>query len=180
MTDEQMLTLLRFDADKGLKQIMSAYSGLAYSIAASILPDSEDRHEAVNDAFYKVWRARDDIDLSRAGLKSYVAMVTRSCCLNKLKSMKQYEPLPDSETDLGIDVDFGSDESARVNEGIIRECVSSMPSPDREVFISRYYYEKPVADIARELGLKERRVEYILQKGKRRLKKALLKGGILL
>ncbi len=168
MTDEQMLTLLRFDADKGLEQIMSAYSGLAYSIAASILPDSE------------VWRAREDIDLSRAGLKSYVAMVTRSCCLNKLKSMKQYEPLPDSETDLGIDVDFGSGESARVNERIIKECVGSMPSPDREVFISRYYYEKPVADIARELGLKERRVNYILQKGKRRLRKALLKGGILL
>ena len=39
---------------------------------------------------------------------------------------------------------------------------------------------KPVADIARELGLKERRVNYILQKGKRRLRKALLKGGILL
>ena len=180
MTDEQMLTLLRFDADKGLEQIMSAYSGLAFSIAAGILADSEDRREAVNDTFLKVWRAREDIDLSRAGLKGYVAMVARSCALSKLKSLKQYEPLPENEADLGIDVDFGSDEAARVNEQIIKECVSSMPSPDREVFISRYYYEKPVADIARELGLKERHVNYILSKGKRRLRKALLKGGILL
>ena len=180
MTDEQMLDLLRRDGDEGLKHIMSAYSGLAFSIAAGILSSSEDRNEAVNDTFYKVWRAREDIDLTRASLKGYVAMVARSCSLNKLKSLSQYEPLPEDELDLGIDVDFGNDEAARVNEGIIRECVSSMPSPDREVFISRYYYEKPISVIAQALGLKERRVEYILQKGKRRLRTAFIKGGILL
>ena len=120
MTDEQMLDLLRLDGDEGLKRIMSAYSRLAYSIAAEILADNEDRNEAVNDAFYKVWRARDDIDLSRASLKGYVAMVVRSCSLNKLKSLKHYEPLPENELDLGIDVDFSSDEAARVNERIIR------------------------------------------------------------
>ena len=107
-------------------------------------------------------------------------MAARSCALNKLKSLKHYEPLPENEADLGIDVDFDSSESAKINEDIIRECVSSMPSPDREIFISRYYYEKPVAVIASEQGLKVRRVEYILSKGKRRLRKALLKGGILL
>ena len=180
MNEKEMLDLLGVDADKGLKCIMSAYSGLAYSIAAGILADSEDRHEAVNDTFYKIWKAREDIDLSRASLKGYIAMVARSCSLNKLKTLKQYEPLPENEADLGIDVDFSSENSARANEEIIRECVSSMPQPDREVFISRYYYEKPIAQIAQELGLKERRVEYILQKGKRRLRKALLKGGILL
>ena len=180
MTDRDMLELLRSDGDEGLKRVMSAYSGLVYSIAAGILSDNEDRREAVSDTFYKVWRAREDIDLSRASLKGYIAMAARSCALNKLKSLKQYEPLPENEADLGIDVDFDSDESAKINEDIIRECVSSMPSPDREIFISRYYYEKPVAVIAREQGLKERRVEYILSKGKRRLRKALLKGGILL
>lgn len=180
MTDEQMLQLLRSDADEGLRRIMSAYSALAYSIAAGFLADGEDRREAVNDTFYKVWRAREDIDLSRASLKGYVAMVARSCALNKLKSLKHYEPLPENEADLGIDVDFSSEDAAKVNEEIIRRCVSSMPSPDREIFISRYYYEKPAADIARELGLSERRVNYILSKGKRRLRKALLKGGILL
>ena len=109
MTDEQMLDLLRRDGDEGLKHIMSAYSGLAFSIAAGILSSSEDRNEAVNDTFYKVWRAREDIDLTRASLKGYVAMVARSCSLNKLKSLSQYEPLPEDELDLGIDVDFGND-----------------------------------------------------------------------
>ena len=66
------------------------------------------------------------------------------------------------------------------SEKIIAECISAMPSPDREIFISRFYFEKPISEIARELGLSERRVEYILAKDKRRLRKALIKGGILL
>ena len=180
MTDREMLELLRNDGDEGLKRIMSAYSGLVNSIAAGILRDNEDRREAVSDTFCKIWRTREEIDLSRASLKGYIAMAARSCALNKLKSLKQYEPLPENEADLGVDADFSSAESARVNEEIIRECVSSMPSPDREIFISRYYYEKPIAVIAAEQGLRERRVEYILSKGKRRLRKALIKGGILL
>ena len=180
MTDEKLLALLRFDEDEGLKEMMSAYSRLVYSIAANVLSSDEDRKEAVNDTFYKVWRARNDIDLERASLKSYVSMVARSCALSKLKSLKQYEPLPENELDLGIDADFSSDSAARQNESIIRECVSRMPMPDREVFISRYYFEKPISVIALELGLKERRVEYILQKGRRRLRMALIKGGILL
>ena len=180
MTDEELLGLLRSDSEEGLRRVMSAYSGLVYSIAAGVLSSEEDRRETVNDTFYKVWRAREDIDLERASLKSYVAMVARSCSLSKLKSLKQYEPLPDNEADLGIDVDFTTEQSAKINERIIAECVSAMPSPDREIFIARFYYEKPVAVIAQELGLSERRVEYILSKDKRRLRKALIKGGILL
>ncbi|MBR6874143.1 MAG: sigma-70 family RNA polymerase sigma factor [Ruminococcus sp.] len=180
MTDEKLLQILLTDSENGLELVMSAYSKLAYSIAAGILASEEDRREVVNDTFYKVWRARQDIDLDRASLKSYVAMVARSCSLSKLKTLHRYEPLPDNEADLGIDVDFTSDEAARTNERIIARCVSAMPSPDREIFIGRYYFEKPVAVIAQELGLSERRVEYILSKDKRRLRKALIKGGILL
>ncbi len=180
MTDEKMLLLMCSGDEEGLKYAMSAYSRLVYSIAAGILSSEEDRAEVVNDTFYKVWRARRDIDLNRASLKAYIAMVARSCALSKLRQVRQCEPLPDNESDLGIDVDFSSDESARLNEKIIAECISGMPSPEREIFISRYYFEKPIAEIARELGLKEKRVEYLLYKGRRRLRTALIKGGILL
>ena len=180
MTDEQLLGLLRSDRETGLQAVMSAYSGLVYSVAAGILAGEEDRREVVNDTFYKVWRLRDEIALSRAGLKSYVAMVARSCSLDKLKTLRPHEPLSDNEADLGIDVDFEDERSAKINEKIIAECISAMPSPDREIFISRFYFEKPISEIARELGLSERRVEYILAKDKRRLRKALIKGGILL
>lgn len=180
MTDQELLVLLRSDREKGLQAVMSAYSRLVYSIVSGILTSEEDRGEAVNDTFYKVWRLREEIDLSRAGLKGYVSMVARTCALDKLKRLKVYEPLSDNEADLGIDVDFEDDRSAKANERIIAECISAMPSPDREIFISRFYFEKPISEIAREVGLSVRRVEYILEKDKRRLRRALIKGGILL
>ena len=51
---------------------------------------------------------------------------------------------------------------------------------DKEVFIDRYYFNMPVKDIAKREGLKEKKVENILFRGKKKLKEALLKGGILL
>lgn len=180
MTDDNMLELMRSGDEKGLEYVMSAYSRLAQAIAAGILSDEQDCKEAVSDAFYKIWRNRMEIDLSRASLKNYVAMVTRSCALNKLKTLKQYEPLPDDERDLGIEADFSNELAAKHNERIIAQCIREMPSPDREIFISRYYFAKPIPVIAREHKMKEKRVEYLLSKNKRRLRTALIKGGILL
>ena len=180
MTDEVMVRLMQQNDERGLEYTMSAYSRLAHSIAAGILGDEQDRREAVSDACYKIWRTRMEIDLSRASLKGYVSMVTRSCALNKLKSVKSFEPLPDDERDLGIEVDVTDELNARHNERVIAECIRSMPSPDREIFISRYYYSKPIPEIAREQGMKPGRVEKLLSKNRRRLRAALLEGGILL
>lgn len=180
MTDEEMLRLMQMDDERGLEGAVSAYSRLAHSVAAGILKNEQDCSEAVSDAFYKVWRTRMEIDLSRASLKGYISMVTRSCALTKLRSVQSFEPLPDDERDLGIEVDFTDSLAARHNERLIARCIREMPSPDREVFISRYYYSKPIAEIARQQGLRPRRVEQLLAKGRRRLRSALTKGGILL
>ncbi len=180
MSDEEILRLMQSEDEKGLEELMKTYSRLAEAIAAGFLKSEEDRQEAVSDTFYKIWRTRMEIDLSRAGLKSYVSMVARSCSINKLKTIQSFEPLPDDERDLGIEVDLTNDLAAKHNEKVIASCIRGMPSPDREIFISRYYYAKPIPVIAKEHDMKEKRVEYILSKNKRRLRKALMKGGILL
>ena len=77
---------------------------------------------------------------------------------------------------------YGAENQAArsINLDIIKSCVRAMPSPDREIFIDRYYYEMSVKEIALRRGVKEKKVWNILARRKEALKKALIKGGIML
>ena len=63
---------------------------------------------------------------------------------------------------------------------VIAKCVSSMSSPAREIFIDRYYFKMSVKTIAERYDLKPKKVENTLAREKKRLKAALLKGGIII
>ena len=180
MTDEKILALLRADDEKGLTAAMSRYSRLVASVAAGMLSSKEDIEEVASDTFYKVWNSRQSIDTEKGSLKNYICMIARSCTLNKLRTLSVTEPLPDDERDLGIEVDFTHESAAEHNRKIIAECIRSLPSPDREIFIERFYYSLSLTEIARRNGVTVRRVEYIIHRSKSRLRGALMKGGILL
>lgn len=180
MTDDKITALMRSDDERGLTAAMSRYSRLVSSIAAGMLSTEEDVEEVISDTFYKVWDNRAEIDTEKGSLKNYICMVARGCTLNKLRSLDITEPLPDDERDLGIDVDFSSEYAARHNREVIAKCIRGLPSPDREVFIYRFYYSMTVAETAARTGLTPKRVEAVIGRTKRRLRDALEKGGILL
>lgn len=180
MTDEKILALMREGNEQGLAAAMSKYQRLVESIAGVMLEAKEDIEEVAADTFYKLWQNSADIDLSRSSLKNYVCMVGRSITINKLRTLSQTERLPDEERDLGIEVDFETPDAAEHNKEIITACVRKMPSPEREIFLYRYYYSMPVSLISEKLGIEGRKVEYILHHCKRKLRNALTKGGILL
>lgn len=180
MTDEKILVLMCEGKEEGLTAAMSKYHRLVDSISSVMLELKEDREEVAADTFYKVWTHCREIDLKKGSLKNYICMVGRSLTVNKLRELSQAEALPDEERDLGIEADFSDENSAEQNRRVITECIRSLPSPDREIFVYRYYYNMPIPLIAEKSGLEERRVEYILHRCKRSLREALTKGGILL
>ena len=59
--------LLRRDPERALSQILSAYSGLVYHVAAAILgrASHEEIEECVSDAFLAVYNNRDHLDFSQ-------------------------------------------------------------------------------------------------------------------
>lgn len=183
MTDEEILTLMQQNHDTALDELMEKYKALVSFIVSQSVRSTADAEEAVQDTFYKVWRNRHSIDIKRRSLKGYVSMVAKSCAEDKRRSLSHYlaqEDISDKENDLGVDIDY-TDEAAKVeNMRIIAECIRAMPSPDREVFIERYYFRMPVKEIADRHGLRPKKVENILARRKKRLGKELIARGIIL
>lgn len=180
MTDEKLLDMMRRNDEGALKALMDKYKKLVEYIAARMLSSESDREETVMDTFYKVWAHRGQIDLSRMSLKNYVSMTAAGCTVDKLRRITKGEPVDPLEDDLELELDLENEAARSINLDIIKCCVQAMPSPDREIFIDRYYFEMSVKEIAFRRGVKEKKVWNILSRRKAALKKALIKGGIIL
>ncbi len=180
MEDAQLLELLETDSDEALGIVKSRYSALVKLVVSQIVSDAEDCEEAVSDTFIKLWRTRKSIDLGLSSLKTYICTVARSCALNKLRGKKVCEPIPENENDLGVEIDYTGEAAKSINRRIVAECISALPQPDKNIFIYRYYYNMQIKAIAEKTDTDQRRVEYILSRGRERLKDALLKGGVIL
>ncbi|MBR1765064.1 MAG: sigma-70 family RNA polymerase sigma factor [Ruminococcus sp.] len=180
MDDKELLSLLQSDDNKGLKILMQKYEKLAGYVVSRLLSDPSDIEEAVSDTFLRIWQGRGRIDLSRSSLKSYVCMVASGCAVDKLRRTDRAEREDIDDCDIGVDVSYEDEAARSINMKVIAHCVSTMRHPDREVFIERYYHKLAVKEIAQRHGLSPKKVENILYRGKKTLKKALLKGGIIL
>lgn len=180
MTDEELLGRMRADDQKAFETVMSKYRRYVEYIAGRMINTESDREEAVMDTFYKVWNKRNEIDLNKMSLKSYISMTASSCTVDKLRRITKGAPVDPIEDDLELELDLEDETARKINLDIIKKVVQAMPSPDREIFIDRYYFELDVKEIARRRNVAEKKVWNILSRRKDKLRKELIKGGVTL
>ena len=180
MTDEELLGRMRADDQKAFETVMNKYRRYVEYIAGRMINTPSDREEAVMDTFYKVWDKRNVIDLNKMSLKSYISMTASSCTVDKLRRMTKGAPVDPIEDDLELELDLEDETARKINLDIIKKVVQAMPSPDREIFIDRYYFELDVNEIAKRRNVAEKKVWNILSRRKDKLRKELIKGGVTL
>ena len=180
MTDEELLGRMRADDQKAFETVMNKYRRYVEYIAGRMINTPSDIEEAVMDTFYKVWDKRNEIDLNKMSLKSYISMTASSCTVDKLRRMTKGAPVDPIEDDLELELDLEDETARKINLDIIKKVVQAMPSPDREIFIDRYYFELDVKEIAKRRNVAEKKVWNILSRRKDKLRKELIKGGVTL
>ncbi len=180
MTDEELLGRMRADDQKAFETVMQKYRRYVEYIAGRMINTESDREETVMDTFYKVWNKRNEIDLNKMSLKSYISMTASSCTVDKLRRITKGAPVDPIEDDLQLELDLEDETARKINLDIIKKVVQAMPSPDREIFIDRYYFELDVKEIAKRRNVAEKKVWNILSRRKAKLRKELIKGGVTL
>ena len=75
--------------------------------------------------------------------------------------------------------DEGNDDGERIRE-VINGFLRSLPDEKRRIFIRRYWYLSPIAEIAESFNVSEGKVKMILMRARKELKKTLEKEGVYL
>lgn len=179
MTDKELLKKLKKDKNSGLSVAIELYSGLLYKIAAAvILPvgTREDVEECVSDSFLSFYGEIDKLDLEKASIKSYLALITRRRAIDfyrRLRPTKEHHDEGGEEFDLPS-ADFTLSVERKQ---LLFSAVKNLGEPDTTIITRKYLLGETASQIGRELGMSEAAVQKRLERSREKLKAEL--GGVL-
>ena len=177
MVDTQLVYALQIRQNGAMEQFQTAYTPLLRYIIAPILPDERDREECLSDVLLQVWDSISTFDPKKAALTTWLTHLTRNAALNRRRANERRreggsidETMPDAAD--GPEQAFLKAETAQV----LWAAVGRLGRRDRELFLRKYYYYQPTAQIAAESGLTLRAVEGKLYRIRKHLREEL--GGV--
>ena len=162
-------------SEQALAETRTKYDRLCMKIANGILCNQQDSEECVSTSYMKLWNT---IPPTRPNtLKGYLCAIVRNTALTLYAKLSRYnceeleECIPDSKT---VENSYESKELG----SLINEYIGSLTKKNRAVFVSRYYFNMSIAEIADGIGLSESAVKTRLSRIRAGLKEFLEERGV--
>lgn len=164
MTDSLILELFWARSERAIEESQHSYGPYCYRIASRILNDPLDSEESVNDTWFSAWNA---IPPARPlNLKSFFGALTRHISIHRLqKRMAEKRGNGEvvaviDEFDECIPARMNTEEAVEMKELIraFNAFLATLPETERNLFMARYWYGLPIAEIADKFGLRQNTV----------------------
>lgn len=185
MNDEQIVKLYMERSEKAVSETYDKYSAYCNSISFSILQNSEDAEECVNDTFQKAW---ESIPPNKPNnLKAFLGKIARNTALNRLKhnnTQKRGSGQIDmllSELEECIPDKFSVENEiySKQLSQVINDFLEGLKAEKRKIFVSRYWYNRSIKEISEQYNISEEKIKSILFRIRKQLKSHLEKEGMI-
>ena len=183
MSSPLLLQQLKDGNEKTFKQIMKSYLPRLYSFVNIYIVDKEVTEEIMQDTFMALWNQRRDLD-DETCLITYLMVVSRNKCLNYLKKL-QLETIPiDSLSESSLYqrsniyvLEDDSLEKLAMKEltHAINVSLTKLHPRTREIFILSRFSGLKNKEIADQLGLTTKGIEYHIGNALKQLRNDLSK-----
>ncbi len=184
MDDREIVELYWARSENAISETADKYGRFCHYIAYNILHSDEDSEECVNDTYLAAWNAMPDLRPRK--LSAFLGRVTRNLALHRWERYHAEKrgsgavPLALEELRECVPA---SDKADRVVEDLVlaevfNRFLASLPKEKRKIFMRRYWYLCPIAEIAEDLSLSESSVKMSLLRARNELKTLLEKEGI--
>lgn len=185
MEDEKIIELFWNRSESAISETAQKYGNYCYSIAYNILTNSEDAEESVSDTYMAAWKAMPPCRPSI--LATFLGKITRHLSIDRWRSRNRYKRgggeivlaleeledcIADSQT---VEMALERKQLAVV----FNRFLDSLPEMERRVFLCRYWYLDPIADIAGYYGFSVSKVTSMLHRTRKKLRTTLEKEGLL-
>ena len=186
MEDAKIIDLYFARSEDAICQTDAAYGRKLFCLADRILQDAQDSEEAVSDTYLALW---DAIPPHKPMiLRTFLGKIARRTALKqweKSRTQKRgggevalaLEELSEYLTD-GYTPETAI-EMAELTQ-ILNGFLQNLPKEERQVFVCRYWYLDPIADIAQRFSFTQSKVKSMLARTRMKLRATLTKEGITL
>ncbi len=177
-TDDELIREFSSSGDlKVLGELYSRYMHLVYGVCLKYFKEREESLDAVMQIFEKLI-----VDIPKqeiANFHSWLHVVTKNYCLMQLRSKKSHDEklheliiYPGNFMENSYDLHPLDRDEIDMDEALA-DCIEKLKE-DQRMCIRQFYFEnKCYREIAKDLGLDEKKVKSNIQNGKRNLKLCL-------
>lgn len=156
--------MVRRERQEEIKELFDVFAETVYRYALHLLGNPTEAEDAVQEVFIRVACALPSFR-ERSSKKTWILIITRNYSLDVLRKRKRRH-----EQTLEANIqDHGNpmnDESIA-----LRDCVSRLPGPCKEVVALHYFNDLSVNTISRITGVTESKARRLLREGLSHLKK---------
>lgn len=173
MTDDILLTTsLQQGDENAYKQLFLKYYSPLCEYASHYISD-DDSEELVQELMLFIWETRENL-IIETSLKSYLFTSTRHRCLNAIKKQLYHKRIHNQIYEK-IKDQFEDPDYYLVNElsKNIRKAIDELPETYRDTFVLSRFGEKTNVQIATELSISVKTVEYRISQALKILRHSL-------
>ncbi len=185
MEDNNIIELFFQRSENAIAETSKKYGRYCRKIAYSILQNSRDTEECVNDTYLKAWNSIPPQKPNN--LAVFLSRITRNLALDKYRSANRIKR-GKGQTEQVLDELSGCLPLENKTEAVIEDIVitetvnnflSSLSAENRTVFVRRYWYMDSIQKIAHDHGYSISKVKMSLMRSRNELKILLEKEGII-
>lgn len=184
--DDQSIVALYWDrSEQAIAETDRKYGAYCHSIAYHALANNEDAEESVSDTYMAAW---NQLPPHRpAILATFLGKITRRISINRWKAKNTAKrgggqiTLALEELDDCVDGKQDIESAYESNELVwaFNRFLDTLPETERDVFLRRYWFFDPIADIAESFGFTQSKVTSMLYRTRGKLRKQLEKESFL-
>ena len=144
-----------------------------YRTAYSLLGNSQDAEDAVQEAFIRLWQKRDRVPVDE-DLTAYCQMLVRNLCIDSLRRGRLAEADVMAE-DVRV-ADGQSASSSLENEETVAQvahAIHALPENQQRVVELHLMHDRSLSEIEQETGFSAVNVRVLLSRGKKKLQQML-------
>ena len=180
--DTALMRLVVAGDERALEALHRRYVRPCSAVAAKLLRDEETIREVVQDAFLRLWLARERYDSSRGALLPWLLGITYRRAVDSLRSQRRHGTVPLYERDgsgdevvraPAADLEAVSVLAAAEARVVVRESVALLPHHLRVPLELAYFGGLTQTEIAGVLGRPLGTVKTHMAKGTRRLREII-------
>lgn len=183
MDDRNIIALLFSRSEDGLQALEKKYGKSCRRIAEGILNDDRDAEECVNDAYLSLW-SRIPPEKPES-LSAYLFQTVRNIAVRRYR--KNTAKKRNSTYDIALDElsevlaapkDVEGEILANELAEQIEAFLMTLNKEQRILFVRRYWYSDPIAELADMTGVREKTVSVKLYRIRKKLQQYLTEKGV--
>lgn len=173
MQDKKLAAAIARREEQAICDAIEQYSRLLWSVVTSVLHNvgsEQDAEECVADTFIYLWEHPDMFDPRRGKLRSWLVIVARSNAIDRYRQLSRRQTVPLEDVMLTHSAGLSDGLARKEQKQKLRKAIHSLPEPDREILLRRYFYDQKPKQIALAMGMTVRQVDNFLYRTKKKLR----------